>query len=333
MSFTSLVPGLNIQEKVVLYELGKACVERFQAVNGANTWWPTIDSDDFNGWVDGQDKAWWISGGNGYQDFLENICTNFVDYSINGGDFTGLDSIPMLTWSKVKTLAGIPNGWRKSRVEVAGFDPSVNDWTDYNDSMFTYGQADDGDIDGPWLAADCQAVAKVLKWTKVNDSGVLNYTKNAGAYCEPLSCADCNTATLSSWNGLSWTEGSTGYIYYIYGVLWQYSSAHKVRGYPLFTAPTADISASADVYLKFSNFLNGGNAEYSSAQENKLYKWESFGSRASTSRGGPADSATIVGADEFPLTTLGVSCPYSASAKSAACNEAKLVLKWDFDYV
>ena len=132
---------------------------------------------------------------------------------------------------------------------------------------------------------------------------------------------------------MSYTSGTESNYYEVYGNLGANPSfvyARNIRGYPLFTAPTASLSASGDIYVIFTNVLNGGLTEFPSATEDKLYKFETIAARASTTRGGSADSATLVGADTFPLTTLSMSCPYSGTVKAAYANDAKLVLKWVF---
>jgi hypothetical protein len=60
---------------------------------------------------------------------------------------------------------------------ATSWDPAVDDWTDLNDNMFSYGTMQSPDIIGPWIFEDLQTVFKNMK---------LLYQRNANIWFEGM---------------------------------------------------------------------------------------------------------------------------------------------------
>lgn len=69
--------------------------------------------------------------------------------------------------------AGITNGFFRKATE---YDPSIHDWTDRNDPMYTTGYASSGDILGPWLVEDIRLVLDRLLYIRCASSASLANT-------------------------------------------------------------------------------------------------------------------------------------------------------------
>lgn len=74
-------------------------------------------------------------------------------------------SLPAWTWENVCKAAGI---WKDATHygfrRVAGPDLPA-DWTDVNDPAYSFGYMQAGDIIGPWIMRDLQALLNLLVWT------------------------------------------------------------------------------------------------------------------------------------------------------------------------
>lgn len=95
------------------------------------------------------------------QDDIEDMVDSgaFIDTSIPATNFS---SPQILTLTSLWAQAGMTtNGWRRA----TSYDPGVDDWTDQEDAMFSYGQMQIGDIIGNWVWADLQSCLLLMDTT------------------------------------------------------------------------------------------------------------------------------------------------------------------------
>jgi hypothetical protein len=90
---------------------------------------------------------------------------------LDGAEPSGnwFDEVPyytLATWQANSGLTGVTGGGSNSEVafrRATSYDPEVNDWTDYNDPMYSYGTIQSGDIRGPWIFEDLQKAFDALR--------------------------------------------------------------------------------------------------------------------------------------------------------------------------
>jgi hypothetical protein len=105
-----------------------------------------------------------------YDFHISNLQSRYLEFADEFVDpdptsYDGDADYPVeMTESEMLIKAEIPNGYRRATAKPAN-------WTNYTDPAFTYGIAVAGDIAGPWLWADLQAVASVCTRTKSVVSG------------------------------------------------------------------------------------------------------------------------------------------------------------------
>lgn len=189
MGFTAPTNPIVWQPAALLNEITGALREREQMVDGV------ADTAVVSAGDNVQTASLWAS--------WQQACEDLADEAIwvEDKDYTGEATIPVLTWANVKTLAGIPDGFRRALTKPA-------DWTDYDDAAFVaagYGQVQVGDIQGgPWLFADLQAVLKVLVATKPGglstyEPGGVNFSWYATFVSDVMNCEEIKTACEGEW--------------------------------------------------------------------------------------------------------------------------------------
>ena len=113
--------------------------------------------------------------------------------------------------------AGLFSGESKGFRRATAYDPTVNDWTDKDDPMYSRGKAVVGDILGPWIVEDIRAVVEKLIYMCIDASNTstgygpeeiwhLDYQSKRwyGAY---LGAVNSPAKTESNWNaGISAAE-------------------------------------------------------------------------------------------------------------------------------
>ena len=103
----------------------------------------------------------------GHQAAIEDMIASgkWVDHTVltNAVSLEGDDEIPLMTnLVTFRAIAGIhSSGFRRA----TDYDPSVNNWADPNDAMYSYGTGQVGDVVGPWLIDDLHKALSAMKWT------------------------------------------------------------------------------------------------------------------------------------------------------------------------
>jgi len=112
-----------------------------------------------------------VGGGFDWSKFgiaLRDSASRFADHD---ADPEGEADVPMLTEDLLFERAEIADGFRGA----IAFDPDVDDWTDYADPIFAGRYRKtwpgyDGEILGPWILADVQAMVSALRRTTKSGS-------------------------------------------------------------------------------------------------------------------------------------------------------------------
>lgn len=141
-NFQNIAHGINIGSTQLLNEITLGIDERMQVVHLGNFTQRVHYGQNF-----ASTNFWTL-----WQGKVESICTNFVDTNNVPTDGITITNYTLGGWRRA---AGITNGFRRA----TNFNPAVNDWTDYNDPMYTnagYGFYRVGDIVGVWLFVDMQ---------------------------------------------------------------------------------------------------------------------------------------------------------------------------------
>jgi len=138
------------------------------------------------------------------QEWIEVNALNYIDHTqAVAGNFDGLAAIPMWILADFRTEAGLASGFRRATEWTP--DPDNPDWE--VDVDFSYGQAQLGDIFGPWIFEDLQKAFSTLRWTLQNakTSGTKQSTQGlySGGNCATaLSTAQANwILDLPLWGG------------------------------------------------------------------------------------------------------------------------------------
>ena len=279
-----------------------------------------------------------------YQMLMQEVTrTGFIDWTkTNTGDRTGnwhgLSTDPV-TWteSSFLTAAGIPNGFRRA----TSWDPDTDDWTDYNDAMFSYGYIQPGDIFGPWIYADFQAALSVLDWTwmdSVSGSTFEQRNMDSRYVLSPNDCATAKAWGVAQWPLETWSsEGAS--LYYAYGYLYQYRwwvhTAQRYRSLSGGTLPSTYLPCAIDVYYR----LVGGTIypepyQYNDidglgVNDNEFYFHETL--PAITPAVANRTGLTKFG-DYDASPTAGITCYSGAWTTIIKADKMMWILKWDYTH-
>lgn len=197
--------------------------------------------------------AHWRNDWENIQRWIINNATTWIDYTQEaGGNFNGKIDFPHFTLNSFYIAAGIPLGFRRA----TSWDYSTDDWTDYNDPMYSYGEIQVGDIFGPWIFEDLEAALSIPKWTgqEISMSGEITRKDRIVNYI----VGRANAVTL--WNATTWTNTAptfqTSYIAACYessfrpgfNDLW---TIERLKSDPInITTGIISLSSSIDVYVR-----------------------------------------------------------------------------------
>jgi hypothetical protein len=214
---------------------------------------------------------------------------------------------------------------------ATAWDPAVNDWTDYNDPMYSYGHAQQGDIFGPWIYVDLQNALKALLWTRLSTGREDSQARGgagigAGATCdEALTLLQADYAT-------GWSAYSEVYPYWVSAALYAtgggaYNGSDN-RSKALLNSTDAHLSVipqSIDCYGLFVFTLDFDSTGYVSGEYTLL---ETMSEDDEAER----IAAAWVGAyDGDPLTIAGASCPNGVS-KDFSMTDVFWMARWAFTH-
>ena len=265
----------------------------------------------------------------GMQAGIIDICTSFIDYSLEtGGNFEGQANLPMFDVGQFYFVAGIASGFRRA----TSWDYDNDDWTDYNDDMFGYGTAEVGDIMGPWIWVDLQKALDALRYTKSTISSSTAQTSDRLAQSNG-NYDTARTACASAWDALGYTNTSSASIASCYAsvfLLYNYRwgmMRERMAGFSV-SAPTTLVPSSLDVYIKLLNrgTLTFADLDSYGVSANQIALQEIIASSNTASR---AISA-IGGGDTNPNTLI--TFPPATGGQGYDVRTGEICWKWDFTY-
>jgi hypothetical protein len=296
-------------------ELQLAWSERCQAIGQTAN--PVLTTDD-----NPLDRSWWAA----IQVWLEYYCTAFVDHTAT---ISGSTSIPMLTLSQWRALAGLSSGFRR-----------VTAWDGLGIPTFQYGIAQDGDIEGYWLYQDLMAGLSALKWThRQGAEGASTDLSYRYGYGNGLTCNDARNAALADWSGRGWSSYGLYYMAYcegslLSGVHYEFLT-HRSAGAAVLEGILDTIPHIADCYLTPSADPGFSASSFEDLdglgmQDGKLWFYETL-AEAST----PTRTGTKLGyIDISPIASRPLNCPLAFTLMSFSIRvrpqDVHWVLKWAF---
>lgn len=261
------------------------------------------------------DTTWWAT----LQTWLQDECVQFVDHNQT---IAGETAVPMFTLSSWRTAAGLnSSGFRR-----------VTSWSGSGAPTFSYGLAQDGDIDGYWLYEDIIAALSTLKWT-VEDGTDINPTdplRFIGALASAATCAQAVSDHDSAWDTYRQSEPSVG-AYYIGGVIREWEpddimcETWRFRMQIGVDAPFFGRDRVNDLYAmgSASGIDTWGSPDYPTIQPGILTQIASDIS---------ASNMWLGNIDTNPRSALSVDCSHTEDLRGAKVYPAdcKWILKWDF---
>ena len=161
MAFTAITNNIDWQAVAFLNEYAGAQRERELVVFGSASTDLVVAGDDIQRASPTADSLIYnlqTDSGALWAQFNDNTVTNFNDVAT-------LEETAYADLNDLLDKAGITDGFRRATA-------IPTDWTDYADAAYSYGFIQVGDIIGPWIWADLQAVYKALTRTAKYSSSV-----------------------------------------------------------------------------------------------------------------------------------------------------------------
>jgi hypothetical protein len=171
-------------------ELALAVYERKRAAGISSAGASSVSAGD-----DAQAASFWAD----LQDVLDDLCTSYVDHTAGADPYAGWEAFTLSSWRLAAGLSS--SGFRRATTWPT-------DWTNMADAAYSFGQAQAGDIIGPWIFKDLQLGLSALKWTLY--AGSWSWADGEIRYCFGGEDSDCDAARnseISAWNTASWASG------------------------------------------------------------------------------------------------------------------------------
>jgi hypothetical protein len=305
-AFTPIDPGVltNVLQADLVNEIVRGIRERrAPTISAADGLPANVAPGDV-----AQSAATWA----GWQDTIEDLCaTIYLDHTVDLE--TNMTGFTAMTLARAQELSGLTYGFRRA----TAWDPAVNDWTDYNDPMYSYGHAQQGDIFGPWILFDLQALLKVLKWT-IHGAPIGAWITDAAGFSaqssELSTCTDAVTDLATQWAGFAWDPDALTTLgpYHASGSIafsWIAAAARRrSKGtIPLVTEVSCDIEWYAFMQAAYDMFVD---VDGLGAEEDKYHNFD-FASYADDTPGDRV-SDWLGNSTANPLPLTGLSCPTKA---------------------
>jgi len=260
--------------------------------------------------------------------------------------------LPMLTYTGLLQQVGLTNGLRRVDKETEWV-PTVNNWTNYSDSMYSYGHMETGDIHGPWVLVDLQKVYNAMKWTvehRDNDptssldpftvTNTTRWVSNAVNAVE----ATAKATLESGWSdivGVTQTETElySGVATVTTNAGPSYTYAGKrIQGGGIFFPEMTNLEHSASVYLKPEGYPLGFlNIEFADVDNqgwlaNRWYFYENLPLARTYSR--TNSPVTFTSSSSAPSFTIPVNPPATTNfyEPGARVREAAFIYKWAWSF-
>jgi hypothetical protein len=336
-AFTTIESGVAFLTIAILNELSAGYSERRQAATGLA---PTTGGTpgalaEADGNTDVQAVGAY-SGSSGLsaccwlalQGAIDALAPYFVDHTATIP--AGATVAPAYTLATFRAAAGLhADGYRRA----TAYDPTVNDWTDPDDDMYSHGSIASGDIIGPWLVVDLQLALAALKWTLANGSFSGSGSDRHKIIVEGkgADCAAARADQIASWPE---DDGTNGNLYQAYGYRTGFPSFEGIRNLakPTVSGLYDGISHEAQAYGLPVGPANPGNFVFADTDslglvENEWYLIEEFAAASTSSRTG----AWFVDTYDNPVELIPVDCDSTDSkAYGVKMTQVKWLLKWTF---
>jgi hypothetical protein len=288
---------------------------------------------------------------------VEGLCSLFADCSAaTDGKFDDATAIPAYTLASFRAYAGIhANGVRRA----TAWDPSVDNWQDLSDPMFSHGVMQAGDIIGPWIWVDIQRMLTALKWTVVPGNSYFPVRYATCGFPSGGRSFESWTAALqeleaSSWG--TWTEDDEGALCYKVAAYLMYNHVLGLfygQGQRQMCKIECNVSTcvpcAIDVYFRtylpmydighyFETYVDADSLGHVVDRLHYHETWPVVSPPTAT-RGGEAEASWFVDSDVNPATLIDLSNPGwdedLNSYRDGACgahdgDEQRLVCKWAF---
>jgi len=271
------------------------------------------------------------------QVWMENAFNSWADWTQTDtgdrtGNFNNQASIPnFASLAAFRTAAGLPNGFRRA----TSWDLSTDDWTDYNDGMFSYGHIQVGDILGPWIYEDLQAIMSAASWTqKTSGITATNDEQRTIPTQQVLTnCTDVRNASLAAWTASSWVGGGGTFYRAFASILnpapyWE-SDQLRMRAAGTGTVSTL-LPVAIDVYAQMTTYiLDYYDIDSLGITEDYWYYFETLVAAQTATR----TTSVMDISSAAPLLGANITCPIASDTfRSIEATDMKWVLKWDWTY-
>lgn len=328
-AFQSLAAGADMFAAACLDQIALAISERRQMVG------LSASATSVAAGTDVQASTFWHhpSLGSGLQDKVLALATTWLGgatgrFCLPLTDWTG-ESVangipPLMSWADLHTVASVSaSGFRRA----VAWDPTMSDWTDPADPMFSFGYLQPGDIIGPWILDDLQRILSACKhvaWVEASSVAVNEVRAYAAS---DYDCATAYTQAAASWAAAPWEANDT----YLPGLSTSYSNRtglYRFSGLRLrstLTIPAAVFAGRpsvVDVY-GWQPLLQDTPPEYPTAQLYCFYRFATDKSAGQT--------VTIGDFDTAPFVAFAETCPIASGTYShqAQFGSAPLIAKYD----
>jgi len=292
-------------------ELALAVYERKRAAGISSAGASSVSAGD-----DAQAASFWAD----LQDALEDLCTSYVNHTVSIHQEA---AVPMFTLSSWRAEAGLSSsGFRRATTWPT-------DWTNMADPAYSFGQAQAGDIIGPWIFEDLQNGCSALQWTVANASPIDNEQRLGLG--DGANCSDARQDNVDVFDAAGWNVAAGSWFAYIdvhqeSGSIFINSfrnrCAFEATGLPTANACAIDVYVSPEAYGAVT-FTDIDNLSFS---EGHLSYRESLAEATNATR-----DSSVLGDYDNPVEAMPFFCPYTADVEYAySVTAAVFILKWNF---
>ena len=289
--------------------------------------------------TDIQSRAFWYKMQNG----AESIITKYVASYWFPSGFNGEKKIYMYNDLKDGGNPSVPTDyyfihyasaglgyWFRQWARATSYDPSVNDWTDFNDPMWILPGAKCavGQILGPWIPWEIAAALLPMECTKKSYAAPIDleiYERQGQAF--NANCDTARTNATTAFNADSWSTDTSANFYQarvnMSGSYTATARREKTESAAYGTMPSNSASTTS-VYYFMDSSRTFDDIDSLGAVEDRLYLHEILASVT-------ADTRTVSGLDPSDTSPITLA-PYTCSTDyEIEATDMYLLNKWEFD--
>ena len=276
-------------------------------------------------------------------------------YNPDGTNYTTTQFPVFSDWDAFCSNAGLTNGlgeygFRRAKVWEPPADPV---WLALGSGK--YGQAETGDIVGPWIAEDICTALTAMKWTFDEDENAKNSGDGGGCSSKqsrnasqfetglPDPCQRARDGCETKYNAEAWSASTdTTYYYYVYRLMdssgvWYWSSVYRTRSYPVYRGIQVPNACTYDWVVSLQTSIDqpaaGDNLDLDSTgwtnQQRKL--WDTI---AGSSSEDVTSTNEIYFGEAFPMDLQTsrecTSVPPSGSDGGTRVSQTDHIFRWNF---